>query len=461
MESKQSKSGCVFELDRYVYYRPRLQGLTHGCQFDEDEVVSAGGARYCVFHLPPKEKKNWTNARIEGFNNQIMEILNLARIRKQLADLSGVVFPGAIRFGSNDRNLTPLPGTVFLKAVFLDDADFRGVVFEDIVLFDHSRFHGQALLYNVRYEGEAHFSHAQMGSNVHLGDSLFNNHAYFQGTHLAVNLFCSNTTFQGRAWFQSALLSGFAYFQDCTFTGEADFSIGNAEEKRLSFKNVTFAGSHFCGRAAFTNRRFLGQTDFSNATFEVAPEFHGCVLHQDTDFSGAGFLDRGKVTISPNLGAGSRQVSAARAYRTLKLAMENIRNSEDEARFFAYEQECVRADPNTPTSAKVVSWCYDKTSDYGQSIHKPLFFLLGASLAFFLINYITLGGHYVGFSRGAYDYLTRVSRFTLRQIVQPFSLIQQEETPFLNSALAIVQGLLNLIFISLTLVAIRRRFKIT
>jgi hypothetical protein len=162
-----------------------------------------------------------------------------------------------------------------------------------------------------------------------------------------------------------------------------------------------------------------------------------------------------------NLGVIREQVDAARAYRTLKLAMENTRNSDDEVRFFAYEQQCVRVNPNTPMSARVVSWFYEKTSDYGQSIHKPLVFLLGTSLIFFLLNYITLGGHYAGFSRSAYVYLISMVRFTLRQMVQPFSLIQQESISLFNSALAIVESLLNVIFISLTLVAIRRRFKIT
>src|SRR5215213_10032589 len=193
---------CEYDLDRYSYNRPRLYGLARECQFrvPEDELIVVEGKNWCVFHLPAQYKRNWQASHIKAFNEYINVHLEAAGTRKQLADLSGVVFPGKIHFGDRKHKVS-LPATLFIRAIFLDDADFKNVVFEDFVMFDECCFHEQAFLWNVCYKDEASFNHAKLGGNVHLGASIFNNHAYFQGAEFPAMCWASHVVFKGRAWF--------------------------------------------------------------------------------------------------------------------------------------------------------------------------------------------------------------------------------------------------------------------
>src|SRR2546421_611748 len=254
-------SGCEYYLDRYPYNRPRFSGFPNGCQFhiSENELIEIDGKKWCIFHLPEKYKRNWKASHVRNFNNYIFVQLDVAQYRGQLADLSGVIFPGKIKFGSRKKKETILPGALFIGCVFMDDADFDNVIFEDEVMFSDSYFHEQALLWNVCYKSEAHFNNANLGPNVHLGSSVFNNHAYFQGVEFPGMCWCSEVVFKGRAWFQQAILGWGANFKDCVFHGEADFSaqLVAANEKSHSFQRISFTGSHFCNRADFGNRVFL------------------------------------------------------------------------------------------------------------------------------------------------------------------------------------------------------------
>jgi uncharacterized protein YjbI with pentapeptide repeats len=109
----------------------------------------------------------------------IFDQLNLALKNGVIADLSGVVFPGKIDFGNEAEEEILMPGALFIKCIFLNDANFENVVFDNFVYFSDSTFHEQALFINVLFEKKANFNHVKFSHAVFSGE--FQNHAYFQG----------------------------------------------------------------------------------------------------------------------------------------------------------------------------------------------------------------------------------------------------------------------------------------
>ncbi len=201
---------------------------------------------------------------------------------------------------------------------------------------------------------------------------------------------------------------------------------------------------------SFNNRGFQQTTVFKDCSFTKAPEFHNCTLHQDTDFDGAKFLDS-----SPD---------AARAYRTLKLAMENLRARQEEAMFYALEQRSRGAMETTPKSVKAASWLYDQTARYGESFLRPF---LGIALTLLIFSVIYGAVVYLLSSQSLTLYeSTRFGlHFALDQLIRPFrSLNMNPRTlpagiTMVMRLAATFQSILSLSFLALFLLALRRRFK--
>ncbi len=145
-----------------------------------------------------------------------------------------------------------------------------------------------------------------------------------------------------------------------------------------AFHGIIFLGSQFHGSVDFQGRIFLSKTYFSLVSFKGIPRFHGCTLRQDTSFYGAEFLAQ------PSEGA-------ARAYRTLKLAFAQQHAIREEQKFFRLEME---AETGIATgNKKRLYQLYEKMSDYGFSLKRPIKYWLYC-LAGFALIYGLLTGTY-------------------------------------------------------------------
>lgn len=146
---------------------------------------------------------------------------------------------------------------------------------------------------------------------------------------------------------------------------------------------MRFNGATFRDRASFTGRQFLAATDFGirrgktsengdpspdkPTRFMGIPDFHGCKFHQDTNFDGAIF----ETPLNQE---------AARAFRTLKLAMEQLKATREEQKFFRLEMKAEH--PSLPWGKRWISTLYSLFSDYGFSLWRPIVWLLSLSLLF-------------------------------------------------------------------------------
>ena len=419
------------------------KGDNHECQFNrpEDELMEVDGKKWCPFHAPledkndnPTKKGRWAAIEIENFYNEISALRERAIARQETLNLRGVVFPG--------------------------DANFQNVEFPEVD-FSYARFKGDAVFLNIPFNGNAKFLNTQF-----IGEHTIFLNARFSGTitnfsNAQFNGWTTNfsdTEFKGIAIFLNAQFNCTrVLFKKSRFKEYADFTSPGYNSDKDAFQGVvSFEGAEFFENAIFENRNFQQATNFRKCVFHKAPRFHGCQLHQNTDFTDARFLD----TASPG---------SAIAYRTLKLDMEQKRAREEQLRFYALEMKS-RSSEEKRKFLKFISWSYEATSDYGQRIFLPL-----AWLGFFFLCFTFFYAAYFKelLYLDAANILPLSFSFSFKQIIRPFGVFGPSSldqllgkipsSSFLSLPLIIaatLQSLLSLLLLLLSGLAARWRFKI-
>ena len=389
----------------------------------------------------------------------------------------------------------------FKKAQFGGNADFEKARFDGDAWFNEAQFRGDAWFFGAQFGARAWFDEAQFSDNARFDEARFSGGAFFIEAHFGGyadfrevrfdgDAVFSDATFFENANFEAAIFSNHALFNPAFFKKDANFA-GAAEgigkpktiqDLRLKtvpaengsfdtkgtvsepprppgnlFGQADFSKGEFHAGADFNNRRFADETLFRGTKFlKKAPKFHNAILHQDTDFTGADFRDRSG--------------EAAPAYRTLKLAMGQVRAVDEEAMFYALEMECRRKRKDTPLSVKVFSWLYERAADYGRSFMRPFYRLLGFCGVFFLIYLAAFTSNPVPWDIPIpWDIAAGVGRFTVAQVVRPFSAFtltegvtvgsESVEVSFGLACLAAIQSVLSLGLIALFILALRRRFR--
>jgi len=470
------------------------------------------------------QKSNWSIEEMVKFNESIILHIKEGVSNKTKTNLAGIVFTGSINFDKQEMyfcdftNATFSDDAVFNQTTFGGESSFINTIFNKQVYFSNTIFGGHVYFNQATFRGAAIFSQSTFNRQAVFKDTLFSGSATFDGstfgsgTWFNKSAFCrgasfNNTTFSrddtwfkeaafnGDAWFYNAAFSGDVWFSNTTFSSDAGFSGaifsrdarfnkvkfngdawfretkfgGNAEFSEATFSGAaefrdgyqsnnyfswaSFSCATFDGECTFNNRIFTYTTIFSDCIFNLSPSFHNCELHQDTDFDGAQFED-------------TRSKSAARNYRTLKLAMEKHRATDEQSAFYALEQKSLRNQTKTPDWVKLTSFLYEVTSNYGQSALKPLVGLAVVIISFWLTFTAILDFKYFQHSLVS---SADILQFTIQQIVFPFSVWAEKSADTLNKLfgeeklfvqlLASIQSILGLTFIALFLLAVRWKFK--
>ncbi len=297
---------------------------------------------------------------------------------------------------------------------------------------------------------------------------------HFKETHFTKPVYFKSTVFSGVASFSGAKFTGVANFSHSTFSSEAFFSMINFMSHTYfndtqfynfaSFINSSFSRfavfrkSQFSKQANFINVVFSNSTSFEDAIFGIAPNFHQCELHSDTNFDRCQFID-------------VKSSFATRNYRTLKLKMGEQRSTTEEAMFYALEQKSKYFHHDTKISEKITSFAYEKTSDYGQSIIRPIIVLGLLTLVFFFVYSFQIFS--VDVFKSPDDFRSNfieTIQFTIRQIVKPFNIwsingVESIIKLFGGASIlfiqiqCLIQSLLSIIPVTLFVLAIRRKFR--
>jgi len=501
---------CAFQCER-----PGILGAREtGCQFDfrDEELHTFDGKSWCLFHLPMKDindvysdKNDWTTDNT-FFNRMIESASRVARDGR--LDLSGVVFPSDVNV--SDKQLSSL---VFFNCVFYGSVKFNNTRFMDLIFkecrfkkfvhftnviiekdclfsrsnissgiildncdiglesdFSHITSDGWTYFVNVRFEKKSNFSHSKLRKAIFQKSEFkaivrfnetkfvdgadFSHVKFFHEARFRKSEFSGDTHFNEASFGQSAWFDRCQFFEDVNFIGGGQKTVAGPLNNN-TFGYLTFENARFFKGVTFDNRTFQFSTNFKNCVFSIAPNFHNCVLHQNTDFG----------SLSDRQFPDTRSEHAPRAYRTLKLSMENVRAWQEAARFFALELESIRSRKSTPLSVKIISFLYKHVSSYGQRIDLPILWLVCSTLIFFIIYVDVLlfpGVGWMGWKSAA--------TLALRNLIYPISVWQSspakeistvsEEGLFVIRLLSTLQWIISLGLIAMFIFAIRRRFKL-
>ncbi len=463
-------------------------------------------------------------------------------------DLSGATFNGDASFEESAFMGLSLKGATFksnslFRAIKLKgELTFTEVTSQGLAAFKHSEF--AASDFSKSDFREADFSDSIWSGTLNFSDSRFAGTITFRGSQTTGELQAIKTKFNGLASFNSCKLSrirftGAEFFEACTFS-DADFGNASAFSNAIFHSDAdfsgktpfastaSFSGAHFQKRVNFSNRKFTDTTDFSGAIFEGTPKFEGAFLHEDTTFSGSkfnegpaplraswlstpirtsafsdGWLTQYKSAafsfrrIPPLLSLrwpGMRQARLSQdrateqfetAYRTLKRLCANIGNHEYEAKFNALELRAKRARSDQLPIERFLSFAYDKISNYGQSVQRPITALLfgwvvaaALYLSFLMppysrdfpgLNCTNISMHTLSYLNLFGEVFVAVGRQFLPSLFSPISgaitapdwlRCAAASHPVLFFAIGIAQTAFFLSCAGLFLIALRRRFRI-
>lgn len=452
------------------------------CQFQVPESLLLNRAdstikNWCKYHIPMEDavnaaygKNSWSDDKISEFNNEIYNYLE-SDFFSSVIDFSGVIFPGNIDF-SNKRIVKKI---IFDEAKFIGDINFEETKFSDTVFFTGAVFYGRANFENTIFESKVFLNGITSKKPISFIKATFIKYVDFQGCNFSHVSIFSSCKFHDEVYFNNAVFSralftnvnfvGQVFFNDTVHNGTLDFSnskfnsdaffenkdVGGMDAVKAAFDYMIFDGSKFLSVCNFNNRTFMNATSFESVEFNIAPEFHNSVLHQDTRFINAIFNDVNNKSVG--------------AYRTLKLAMENIRDRREEGKFFILEQKCIRSG-EVDLFTKFISWLYEVLSNYGQSISKPVVALIILFLAFG-VNYSIIASPVVSPELPvSLKIIQNGMQFSLEQIVNPLhiwknsgSVLFDGKVTFGVKILTLFQSVLSLSLIALFILSLRWNFK--
>jgi hypothetical protein len=232
-----------------------------------------------------------------------------------------------------------------------------------------------------------------------------------------------------------------------TFNEISDFGLA------MFAKGVDFSSATFAENADFINAEFTARTVFANVRFGAElPDFRGAKMHEATEWHGVQW-----PPAPQNKDSAQDQVYA---YERLKQEMERLKKHEDEQYFFRQELRARRGLMSPWSGAWLLNYLYEASSNYGQSIGRPLLWLFGLfaiSTAFFA-GAPVFNGSRMPIPRAAW--LSFANIFSFLPIKR--EIMTAEMIDGLSNAaqiVGVVQSLLGLVLLFLVGLALRSRFR--
>lgn len=404
--------------------------------------------------------------------------------------------------------------TLFDSATFSGNARFVGANFSGDVRFDGATFSGDVGLESATISGDAGFRLAAFAGSLNCRATRFQRLADFLG--------------QGAALVDLDRRATLTLPEDGKTVGEIAQAGAVTPRARRAFVMADFEDAIFEGDADFSNRDFLEPSSFRSAIFHGLVEFHGSALHQGQTFHGARETDvvsqpwptervarrvHGVATALAELSRlekrrpsrppafdtwrakakadwlaregkssweegvdhwlfarpmsdNARYERIEAAFRSLKLAMEGVRNRVEEQRYYRLELLARRRRRDIPVWERWVSHGYEQVSDFGNALGRPFWALLWTALLFAALY--AGWGAVLGLSSNAWDALS----FSAGRVA-PFGPWADDPAwltaldtkgsawGFAGRLVATVQSLFAIVLAFLFALAVRRRFQIS
>ncbi|MGB8602872.1 MAG: hypothetical protein WCD42_11825, partial [Rhizomicrobium sp.] len=362
----------------------------HDPQKGDRWLTEFAGKKWTPYHLPlydldgnlsPKHMMYynaglWTKSDEAAFKAGLIERMALGedillgipnRIRN--APLNGIVVPSLMSLTT--ENGTPLY-TQFRDALFGHNVNLACINFEKYLDIDGASF-----------ASCADFSHTNFGFDTSFGDVWFGDHTNFQGA-----------IFQGRHITEPVLSLSQAQFGIGTNFAHAKFcsAVSFATRNNSVFERISFASTTFCASTDFSGLCFIGKTDFQKAIFKGVAKFYDAGLPEETYFT---FKDKNwPLPKEPNASV-SNDVDNVhpnntkeqeieyedfkeyeKAFCRLKKIQQGHEARTAEHFFYKLELKARMRRSDIRWTEKFAAGAYGLFSDYGESIGRPLAWLL-------------------------------------------------------------------------------------
>ena len=321
---------------------------------------------------------------------------------KAAAELAEITKLFQARMGKGAKLPSPDKTINFSSTFFPKPLHFGGMVFEKDVSFYLAAFLGSVDFSSTMFTGDADFVDATFTGDADFTGATFADGADFVAAMFMGDAFFRYATFAGYASFRGVMLTGGADFVAATFTGDADFN-GTTFMDFAAFNGVTFpmhvsfSGVTYWGDVSFFGATFTGDADFSYAKFKYTtrfanvrfltsvPQFRAAQLYDNTEFP-AHDKDqkswpplRGRVKIGEEQFEVMPAVNQKRAYNRLRLLMNGSLRFEEEQFFYRQEMRCKSV--LAKWYHKPFYWLYALLSDCGNSVWRPLFWMIFVMLS--------------------------------------------------------------------------------
>ena len=285
----------------------------------------------------------------------------------------------------------------FYSATFGDSAYFLSATFGDSAEFYSATFGDRANFLSATFGANASFPIATFGDNAIFHEAVFGDGAYFYSATFGDRTGFTEAEFLGRAHFEAAEFKGYVAFKSARWNDATHYG-GAFEGAR--FRDVAdFKTSNFHAFAAFDSAKFdrhLLLSDPSHSTkpddiFATACRAVTCAVDNDLEAAAA---DNDNATPHDTLkkeALEQRWSELSGGYRTAKIAMKDQGDFEREQRYYRFEVKARLNKPSTTRWEKAAAWFYDKFSDYGASIGRPLGGLAASTFLIFFPLYMFIG----------------------------------------------------------------------
>jgi uncharacterized protein YjbI with pentapeptide repeats len=284
-------------------------------------------------------------------------------------------FSGA-PFGANLSYTTFIDFYDFAKSKFAT-ASFDNVMFYTSVTFKGANF-GNCFFRKTVFNQYADFRNLQIKNSGIFQDLQFFGIANFTNADLAGAYF-HGSKFDGLATFKLARFAGIASFTEVQFNAGVSFEKvcfgGLAAFHRSNFRTrCNFQEAQFNAEAIFENSNLHVVGHFENAIFTTwAPSFRGCAI----DTTRLEFSDQKHFTIT------NHSEATIKSLGFLKRLSDEHGQTDQALNFNALELRSKRLNEKaSDTAFKVVTSCYEKFSDYGRSILRPV-------ISYFVLSFFT------------------------------------------------------------------------
>jgi uncharacterized protein YjbI with pentapeptide repeats len=292
-------------------------------------------------------------------------------------------------------------GDLHFRRASFHKASFIGVVFKEIADFANARFMGPAYFYISKFQGETNFKETEFFHIAGFSKAKFEKNVYFIEAKFFKTAWFNNALFQGMAEFGGSEFHESVSFMDCQFNSLAIFTF-SVFYKEAFFKTSESSSGYLIFLASYfqspKNVQIIGYS-FSRVSF-VLTDIEGVIwipMRREDKYILddkllrllEGKYPRDLLTDNPDitlklvsiLNPYINRESVIQEYKRIRKCLESNKMFTEAADLFIREMELARKFLSWRRNffEKIAHFLYDIFSRYGESINRPVLFVLGVN----------------------------------------------------------------------------------